>query len=494
MPVNPSDFGGIPVEGPKKGKVNPADFGGVPVEQVSRREPFGDLEAVKRGIGLKGRQAIESVSDVVGLVSNPIRWGSNVLFGTKLPTFTGQVSQQLTSMGFPQEQGPVESGFGTASRMLLGATLPIPSARPIGPLVRSVPGRVESAEDLIKLGAQPTPGQIAGGAVKSIEEKAQSLPITGIGISSAQRGAVESFNIAALNRVLSRIGDRIPEGTQAGSPALDYAEGSIREAYSKALEGVTLSKGTFFDRGMEKLKESAKLLSPAQRAQFDNVVDNVVERRFEGQSMSADRFKESVGEVGRLARNRSGDPSADTRELGSLLERLRNHLNVTVRRQNPKKAVAIRDADRAYRDWVRVEIAATRPGAREGVFTPSGLLASVRQSDKSLRKGSFRRGTVPLEDIAKTAQRVMGDRYPDSGTAGRVLTASLLAGAISPKVLVADLVAYGIYRGGIKTLADAYIRDPRTETLRRIASSVARVSPKAAASIAILNTQRQTAQ
>jgi hypothetical protein len=58
------------------------------------------------------------------------------------------------------------------------------------------------------------------------------------------------------------------------------------------------------------------------------------------------------------------------------------------------------------------------------VFTPGDFMAAVRQGDPRIRHRGFARGEALEQDWGSAGQQVMGNRYPDSGSPGRLLQAT----------------------------------------------------------------------
>ena len=67
-----------------------------------------------------------------------------------------------------------------------------------------------------------------------------------------------------------------------------------------------------------------------------------------------------------------------------------------VQRANPTEAKSLAALNSAYSKFLRVENAAGRIGAKEGVFSPEQLTGAVRQMDPSLRHRAFARGNAPM--------------------------------------------------------------------------------------------------
>jgi hypothetical protein len=112
---------------------------------------------------------------------------------------------------------------------------------------------------------------------------------------------------------------------------------------------------------------------------------------------------------------------------------LRDAVDNNLTRVNPPDlAKKLSDANQAWANFVRLRTAAASPGAmnNEGVFTAAQLQSAVRSADKSAGKGATATGNALMQDLSGAGQRVLGSKYPDSGTVGRGLMALLAPGSI----------------------------------------------------------------
>ena len=81
---------------------------------------------------------------------------------------------------------------------------------------------------------------------------------------------------------------------------------------------------------------------------------------------------------------------------------------------------------------------------KEGIFTPAQLLRSIRKADTTKRKKQVLKGQAPLQKSALEMEKVLGNAFPDSGTASRLLAQGMIQdprglGGIVPEALVSSL-------------------------------------------------------
>ena len=98
-----------------------------------------------------------------------------------------------------------------------------------------------------------------------------------------------------------------------------------------------------------------------------------------------------------------------------------------MRVNSPDLAQKLANANQAWANFARIRAAGASQGAmnNEGVFTAGQLQNAVRSADKSVGKGATATGNALMQDLSGAGQRVLGSKYPDSGTTGRGLMALL---------------------------------------------------------------------
>jgi hypothetical protein len=93
--------------------------------------------------------------------------------------------------------------------------------------------------------------------------------------------------------------------------------------------------------------------------------------------------------------------------------------------QNPVVGKELMAAHKAFRAYIPMEKAAAMRGANEGVFNP-GQYANQVEKSEGIRKTATGKGKyIP---VSQSAESVLGKAVPDSGTAGRLMTAKMLFG------------------------------------------------------------------
>lgn len=322
------------------------------------------------------------------------------------------------SRGF-WDQKQEQAGLGALTGGIAGPALQAAS--------RVVSPRVDAAVKYLRdRGVTPRPGQLIGSRMAGLEDKAMSVPFLGGAIASSQRRAVESFNRAAYNEVLK------PLGTKYTGPVGREGIASIQKTLSDAYDDVLLSPKTQFRADKQfvnefkKIAGMAKEMPPDKYAQFQAVMENRLVPKIKGGGMDGTSFKALESELNNFARKYAGSASPDDRNMAEAVREVLKSARGALERSSPGVGSQLRKINQAYSTFTRVQDAASRVGTEEGIFTPNHLLSAVRNMDKSARKGAFARGDAVLQKLAENGKKVIGIKYPDSGTAGRL--ANMAAG------------------------------------------------------------------
>jgi hypothetical protein len=84
----------------------------------------------------------------------------------------------------------------------------------------------------------------------------------------------------------------------------------------------------------------------------------------------------------------------------------------------------------AYKPAQLASRSATSSNKNGGVFTPGEYASALRNNAyKNGNETQFGAGTLPSQAFSKDANEVLGQKYPDSGSAGRMGLSALIAGS-----------------------------------------------------------------
>lgn len=351
---------------------------------------------------------------------------------------------------------------GAASPLMMGL------GRMISPQVSS------DVQTLMDKGVTPTPGQILGGGWARTESKLTSIPVLGDMIKNAQQRAVNQFNEAAYNEALAPIGQKF--SGKIGQEGIEQVGNKIGQVYDDILPKMKLQVDPQFQTDVTNLGQMAQGLPQAQQNTFMNILKTQIFGKLgpQGQMDGID-LKGVQSELARTAKGYLSDPSYDNRQLGAAVSALRDAVDSNLARVNPADlSQKLTNANQAWANFVRLRAAAASQGAmnNEGVFTAAQLQNAVRGADKSVGKGASATGQALMQDLSGAGQRVLGSKYPDSGTAGRGLMALLAPGGIASGMVAAPGATLATLGGiGVGSL-------PYTSAGQRLAAQLLTARPQ----------------
>jgi len=409
------------------GATTPQDANEIKANRALLEEsPMARLGDMGFDLALTGMPAVAGYGAATKGLSTVIpqwlaRSGAAGIMGAAIPTVTQPVLQG--------ESGLKNAGAGAVGGILGDAAFRT-AARALEPVMAS-----PKVQELLNRDITPTIGQAAdektllGRFAKSAEEKLQSVPLLGDIIKNARLRPHEEVNLAALRTVY-------PDAKEIGHKGVAAAEQHVSDLYESALgkfkNGVAPDQA-FLQGAFAAPQDPRLLLSPEQQKQYANFLDKVVlGQATNGGTMEASVAKKIDSEIGTKVRDLMGSSNASERDLGRAFQSLQSEFRGLINRSAPTAEVAaeLADANRKWANFVRIRDAAASSGAREGVFTPSQLLAAVRRNDASVGKGRFAKGEALLQDLAGPARDVLGDTVKNSGTTDRMLLAHLLSAGI----------------------------------------------------------------
>lgn len=427
----------------KTGLVGRLPEGGVDQQVREREREYRARRAASGETGFDGVRTLGNVLNPVNLSAGAVLPRAATLAGrVGIGAAGGAMSGALTPVG--------EGDFAAEKAKQIGAGAAVGGVIPAvaGGIARVVSPNASRNTDLQLLkaaGVRPTIGQALGGGANRLEERATSLPIVGDGITAARRRSVEDFNKAAISRATDKIGAKVDDIGQEG---VRQAGDKISAAYDDALNQITgVRLDGAFQRDLLQLQGMAQGLTSELKKKFNKTVTETIRRKASSGSILPDDYKAVDSDLGKLAADYRGSSTASEREFGDAVLQLQALLKQQMLRSNPQVADRLRDADAAWANLVRVEGASKAAKNASGVFTPAQLNLAVQGADKSARKRAVSRGTALMQDLGNAGQNVLGNRYPDSGTAGRLLLNGgvLGAGAMQPAALLGLGAGYAAY-------------------------------------------------
>ena len=323
---------------------------------------------------------------------------------------------------------------------------------------RSRIGANPDAVALMQQGISLTPGQNAGGVLKTIEDKAASWPLVGNVIQNARTRGIEDFDRAAFNRVLTplqAVDNTIQPASTVGREGFQNLKQTMTDAYGNLLPKLNnIHADAQFQSDMSQLKQLASNLPKDRADQFNNLIDYYVTSRFNPAGrMSGETMKQVESDLGRESLGYRGSADFDSRKLGDALRQAQDNLREMVKRTNPANGDDLQKVNEAFANYARLRQASSMQGtaANAGLFTPAQLNNAVRAGDKTAGKSAYASGNALMQDLTDPAMRIMPSRVPNSGTADRLmadLTNPLNWPALAGKATLAPLAMAAYSRPG----------------------------------------------
>ena len=344
---------------------------------------------------------------------------------------------------------------------------------------------------LMKEGVTPTPGQAAGGALNAFESKAQSLPIMGDMITAGKKSGLEQFNKAALNRALSPIGDSVDT---IGRDGIKQVRDKLQSAYDDLLPKMGFKPDQQFNNEYANLQQMAHGLGEKEKAKFTSIMSDIMSKASPNGGMDGNTFKIVESKLNQEAKKFSSSTDAYQKELGDALNEGLRIFRSALPRANPDHAEQLTKINEGWANYARLRQAAssTATGANDGIFTPAQLAMAIKAQDKTAGKGASSEGRALMQDLAEAGTNVLGSKYPDSGTAGRLL---LGGGALSSAALN-PLIPGGLALGGLPFVgpgkkAMSVLMTKRPANAAKLAAQLRKISPAISAAAPIMMQNRE---
>ncbi|MCB1717174.1 MAG: hypothetical protein KDK05_18775 [Candidatus Competibacteraceae bacterium] len=423
----------------KTGLVAKLPAGGIEQQTQEREKAYQAQRAAAGESGFDGWRTIGNVASPANAALaarglGAATTGARVLGGA----VTGAVSAALNPViggDFASEKAK-QMGVGAT----FGAAMPAITAG-FGRLVSPRASINPDLQAMREAGVNPTIGQALGGRWNAAEEKLTGIPLVGDMVARARGNAQQQFNNAAINKVGEPIGVRVNGIGQGAVKEMGDAASAAQEAAKNMLGPFRLDT-----QGAAELANVRQMVGSIADNRVRGTVNQALktlDNQFGSNGvLLPDSYKMLQSRLTKDAARMTGASDAYQQQGGEALQEIGRILQESARRQNPAFDDAMRAANEAWAKLVRIEGAATAAKGTEGVFTPGQLLTAVRGADTSVRDRATARGTGLLQDFATSAQNVLGNKVPDSGTAGRTIPSMLLGafGFANPYAVAAGLL------------------------------------------------------
>jgi hypothetical protein len=342
------------------------------------------------------------------------------------------LAPSVANMVFGTTQGAAEAepgdrwsgaarGFGLSA---LGELAPAAVSRVLKP---------NTSEDVAFLrskGVTLTPGQTIGGRAARLEEMGSNLLLGGGDIAiAARKKAFDDFNRQYLNEAGSHIGFQLPAAKLKPTQRMKM----VREAFDNAYDNVRSRLNFVPDQQMStdladfEAKLGSDMYAPENANRLNKLLNDQVLRRVTHPSAGGADYKE-LSSI--LRKRRDAFARAENWELVDGVDELQAMVDGAARRNSPADVVeALDNTDKGYAYFARAQDAGRMAGSEPGAFTPAQLMSVERRGDTTVRGRAFNEGDTLAQQWADSAQKVMGNLEPNSGTAARLAVGAPLTGA-----------------------------------------------------------------
>lgn len=281
-------------------------------------------------------------------------------------------------------------------------------------------------KELTDRGINLTPAQISGGFLKSFEDRMTSIPIIGDVINYARTKGIEEFNKAAYKQVLEPIGAKVPDVT--GREGVRQVKKAITNAYDEVLPKITFIRDADLETKLANVGSQIDGLTTDNATKVSNTVNKILNDHEINGKIEGKTFKIVEEKLGKLAKQFGSSGNVDERLMGEAYQKAIAEIRASLARNNPEFAEKLANINTAFSRYARIRAAGSMANTTE-MFSPAQLAAAVRKSDISSGKDKYATGTAIMQDLADAAEKILPNKYPESGTAGRILTPLAVGGA-----------------------------------------------------------------
>lgn len=398
-----------------------------------------DVEKEAKSTGRTGVGASEFAGEMAGLLlGGELTPGASAAIA-KNPLLTGATTGAATSAVMPTHvtEGESYEDFlkQKASDIAMGAGLGGAFGKGSQLLFAPIVGKkVQALKDMGM--KEFTPGQLVsdipfiGPMLQRGEQALSSVPVVGSLMKGGRQNAIEDFNRAVGNHVLQPMDEALSKTTNVGHELADEVYNKVTNAYQEIAPKLKFNAKF---KNPETGETTLNTLNTALKDVTENLDANQAKsvastyRKFiidplqSDLTMTGERFRQAESNLGNAAYDAY---KAGNTTMGAAYRELQSNLRGMLAKQNPQNAAELSGIHESFKRWLRLEKAAAKRGAEEGVFTPSQFASSV----ESLGGRSSARGKALMQDEAKAAESVLGSKVPDSGTAERAMSGALLTG------------------------------------------------------------------
>jgi len=355
---------------------------------------------------------------------------------------------------------------GDATERVYGAGAGAAISGPVAKLgSRVLPKITEKAKKIQDKGIRLTLGQQVGGEggtifgslLENVEKMSTSIPAVGAPVAQRRIQAIVDFNRVALNEAVEPINLKIPKDLSPRE-AFEFVDDQISKSYDEILGKLSISDANALENKILKTIVDSDLDETTQNVLLKQMQKKIFSKIKNGK-LDGKTIKNLETELGRLERSYKPKGGFEG-EVGIEYGKIKTVLLNELADQN-NGAVELQKINRAYGNLIPIKEAMASAIAKEGVFTPAQLLRGIRKTDKSKYKTQSSKGNRPLQDTADLASEIVGNAFPDSGTASRLITGDIVTDftQAAPYILP-GLLSGAMYSSVGRPITNTIIRTP----------------------------------
>lgn len=339
----------------------------------------------------------------------------------------------------------------------------------------------EFVSGLYEKGIRPTLAQALGGGWKEAEEKMTSLPFVGSAVQRAQKRALESFNTASLKGVIDELNtglleagegtSLIPGGANAvrqeltnigkiepGAKGLERVYNAVSKVYDDLAANTEGSVTPQLAEQLTAAKDRMHSISDEAGKSFDSLFNQYIAGRIDPNgTISGQTMKEIDSDLTSLISDLKGGGSVD-KNMANAFETIQSSFDSMMDQMNPGYEAIKRNADAAYRKLALLGKASTSSVGSE-LATPANLAQQLRAEDTSRWNKNFAMNKSDWADWARQNIELMGNKFPESGTAARSAMADLVTGGLASQfgAIPEAMAIYGTSRAAWSPAVQDYL-------------------------------------
>lgn len=260
-----------------------------------------------------------------------------------------------------------------------------------------------------------------GNLINTIEEAGTGIPGVGSAIQTARLNNLINYNKYMLNDALKPLGIKVPASYE-GREAFKFADDAVSNAYEKLLPKITLKDTDLLFNDITNIINKSDLGSDGLNKVYSFVSKNILDK-IDNNTLSGDKIKIIESTLGK-EKNKFIRKGGFEGDIGEVFQEIQDALRNQIDLQN-KNLTELQAVNKTFYNMKRIGDAVVKGAQTEGIYTPSQLLSTIKKQDISIGKKQFARGDLPMQSKTELAEKTLGGKFPESGTASRIIAGNL---------------------------------------------------------------------